>query len=97
MKTSNIPYNKQIKRARKQKGWTQRKLAEEMGVNPSYISIVEKGKQVPTIVRAKQFAKTLKPHINQKALLKKILEKQGVKGEDLFFFKKFLTKVKKYF
>jgi len=97
MKTSNIAYNEQIRRAREKKAWTQRRLAEELGVTPSYISNVEKGKQVPTIARTKELAKILKPHINQKALLKKILEKQGVKEEDLSLYRKFLTKLKKYF
>lgn len=97
IKTSNTPYYEQIRRARKEKKWTQKQLAEKLGVTPSYISIVEKGKEVPTIARAKEFAKILKPSINQRALLKKILETQGVNGEDLSFLKKFFTKVKKSF
>ncbi len=97
VKISNLPYNEQIRRAREQKNLTQKGLAKKVGVSSSYISKVEKGIEVPTIERAKELAESLKPFISKRALLRKILEKQGIKGEDLFIFKKFFAKVKKCF
>ncbi len=97
VKISNLPYNEQIRKAREQKDWTQKELARKVGVSSSYICKVEKGIEVPTIERAKELAESLKPFISKRALLNKILEKQGIKGEDLFVFKKFFAKVKKYF
>lgn len=34
---------------RKQKGMTQEKLAEKMGVSPKYLSSIERGKENPTL------------------------------------------------
>ena len=42
-------YGAGIKRARLQAGWSQKKLAKIMGIEASYISLIEADKRVPSL------------------------------------------------
>ena len=59
-----------VKAERYRKGLTQAILAEKIGVSESTISLIERGKQVPSIFIAYDIASTLKIDIND--LLKNI-------------------------
>ncbi|HHY95896.1 MAG TPA: helix-turn-helix transcriptional regulator [Firmicutes bacterium] len=48
-----------LKRLREAKGWTQTRLARESGVSQTYISELEAGKSIPTIVIAQKLARAL--------------------------------------
>ena len=95
-KLSNLPYNEQIREARKLKNWLQKDLGEKLGVCLSYISKVENGIEIPSIDRAKKISKVLDPYINKTSFIKKVLEKKGVKEEDIYFFKHLISKIKKF-
>ena len=97
IKISNLPHNEQIREARKRKNMMQKELAEKIGVCSSYICKLEKGIEAPSIELAKKLANSLKPYINKRIFLKKILSNKGIKEEDLFPFNKFLATFKKYF
>ena len=95
-KLSNLPYNEQIREARKLKNWLQKDLGKKLGVCLSYISKVENGIEIPSIDRAKKISKVLDPYINTTSFIKKVLEKKGVKEEDIYFFKHLISKIKKF-
>jgi DNA-binding XRE family transcriptional regulator len=95
IKISNLPHNEQIREARKRKNMMQKELADKIGVCSSYVCKLEKGIEVPSIELAKKLTNSLKPYINKRTFLKKILLNKGIKEEDLFPFKKFLTMFKK--
>jgi putative transcriptional regulator len=97
IKISNLPHNEQIREARKRKNMMQKELAEKIGVCSSYICKLEKGIEAPSIELAKKLANSLKPYINKRIFIKKILSNKGIKEEDLFPFNKFLATFKKYF
>lgn len=44
---------------RKQKGFTQEKLAERMGVSPKYLSSIERGKENPTLTTIINLAQSM--------------------------------------
>ncbi len=48
---------------RKQKGLTQEKLAEKMGVSPKYLSSIERGKENPTLDMIIKLAQSLSVEI----------------------------------
>ncbi|GAH67973.1 unnamed protein product, partial [marine sediment metagenome] len=81
--------------ARKLKNLLQKDLGKKIGVCLSYISKIENGTEVPSIDRAKKIFKVLDPYINKTAFIKKVLEKKGVKEEDIYFFKHLIAKIKK--
>lgn len=39
--------NNRIAQLRKDRGWTQDKFAEEMGISKNYVSLIENGKKIP--------------------------------------------------
>lgn len=94
-KLSNLPCNEQIREARKLKNWLQKDLGGKLGVCLSYISKVENGIEVPSIDLAKKISKVLAPYINKTAFIKKVLEKKGIKEEDIYFFKHLIAKIKR--
>lgn len=53
-------FGKTIKRYRIQRGLTQKELAEEAGITPSYLSSLEKGKKEPSIALIKKICNVLK-------------------------------------
>ena len=78
------------------KNWLQKDLGGKLGVCLSYISKVENGTEVPSIDLAKKISKVLAPYINKTAFIKKVLEKKGIKEEDIYFFKHLIAKIKKF-
>lgn len=48
-----------IKKIRKQKGFTQEKLAEMANIDYSYLNLIESGKRNPSIKRLHKIAKVL--------------------------------------
>lgn len=40
--------NSRITQLRKDRGWTQDKFAEEMGISKNYVSLIENGKKIPS-------------------------------------------------
>jgi transcriptional regulator with XRE-family HTH domain len=48
-----------IAEVRKKKGMTQKKLAEKMGISPTYLSSIERGKENPTLDMLIILAKSL--------------------------------------
>nr|PZN17650.1 MAG: XRE family transcriptional regulator [Chloroflexota bacterium] len=48
-----------IKRLRLEKGWSQKRLAEEAGLSQSFIHSVETGEKSPTIRSIRKIAKAL--------------------------------------
>ena len=54
-KLSILPYNEQIKGARKHKNLRQKDLALNLGLSPPYISKLEKGIEVPALNLAKKW------------------------------------------
>jgi transcriptional regulator with XRE-family HTH domain len=49
---------------RKQKGLTQEKLAEKMGVSPKYLSSIERGKENPTLTTIINLAQSMDVEIS---------------------------------
>ena len=39
-----------LKRARHHRGWTQRKLADAVGINQGTLSLIENGKKIPNLM-----------------------------------------------
>ena len=54
-----------LKRLRKEKGWSQEKLAFESGLHRTYISGIERGARNPTIVILARLAETLRITVEQ--------------------------------
>lgn len=48
-----------VRRCREQRGWTQQRLADEAGLDRSYVSGVERGVRNPTVVTLVVLAKAL--------------------------------------
>ena len=54
-----------LKRIRKERGWSQEELAFESGLHRTYISGIERGARNPTLVILARLAETLKVPIEQ--------------------------------
>ena len=54
-----------LKRIRKERGWSQEELAFESGLHRTYISGTERGARNPTIVILARLAKTLRVTVDQ--------------------------------
>ena len=54
-----------MKRFRKEKGWSQEELAFESGLHRTYISGIERGARNPTIVILARLAETLHVTVDQ--------------------------------
>ncbi|HBG81248.1 TPA: transcriptional regulator [candidate division CPR2 bacterium] len=52
-------FGARIAEIRKQKGYTQEKLAYAIGVSPTYIGFIEQGKRNPTILNIQKITKAL--------------------------------------
>jgi transcriptional regulator with XRE-family HTH domain len=53
-------FGKSLATIRKEKGFTQEKLAFTIGVSPTYIGFIEQGRRNPTILNIWKIAKALK-------------------------------------
>jgi len=52
-------FGKRMSEARKANGFTQEKLADEVGLSPTYIGFIEQGKRNPTIHNIYKISKAL--------------------------------------
>lgn len=50
---------KEFKKARKEKGWTQREVATKAGLSMNYYSMIEQGKANPTRDKLKSIGRVL--------------------------------------
>lgn len=57
-----------LKRIRKEKGWSQEQLAFESGLHRTYISGIERGARNPTIVILARLAESLRVTVDQLVL-----------------------------
>jgi transcriptional regulator with XRE-family HTH domain len=53
-----IKFGERIKTLRKERGWSQEKLAEETGFHRTYIGMIERGERNPSLININIFAKT---------------------------------------
>jgi transcriptional regulator with XRE-family HTH domain len=53
-------FGKRVAKIRKEKGFTQEKLAFAIGVSPAYIGFIEQGRRNPTIANIYKISKALK-------------------------------------
>lgn len=54
-----------VKRIRKERGWSQEQLAFESGLHRTYIGGIERGARNPTILTLARLAKTLEVPVDQ--------------------------------
>ena len=54
-----------IQRARKERGITQERLAEMIGVSTGYIGFIEQGQRVPSVKTADKIARILKVKLSE--------------------------------
>ena len=54
-----IPLGQNIKRLRKQKGWSQKKLAQEIGAHITHFNRIETGKYIPALETVIKLARVL--------------------------------------
>ncbi|PIQ24015.1 hypothetical protein COW64_21310 [bacterium (Candidatus Blackallbacteria) CG18_big_fil_WC_8_21_14_2_50_49_26] len=56
---TTTPFTERIVGLRKQKGWTMTEMSRQLGVSPSYISLLESGDRIPSRQIVKNLAETL--------------------------------------
>lgn len=54
-----MKYGRAIRQVREARGWSQRALARELGVAPSYVSLLESGKRSPSARMLESIATTV--------------------------------------
>jgi len=60
-----IKFGKRIKLLRKERNWTQEKLAEKTGFHRTYIGMIERGERNPSLVSINVFAETFGINISE--------------------------------
>lgn len=60
-----IKFGERIKTLRKERGWSQEKLAEESGFHRTYIGMIERGERNPSLININVFAETFKISISE--------------------------------
>lgn len=60
-----IKFGERIKTLRKERGWSQEKLAEETGFHRTYIGMIERGERNPSLININVFAETLGVNISE--------------------------------
>ncbi len=53
-----IKFGERVRALRKQRNWSQEKLAEETGFHRTYIGMIERGERNPSLININVFAKT---------------------------------------
>lgn len=53
-----IKFGERIRLLRKEKNWSQEKLAEESGFHRTYIGMIERGERNPSLININVFAET---------------------------------------
>lgn len=62
-------FGERIRTLRKQRNWSQEKLAEETGFHRTYIGMIERGERNPSLININVFAETFKMTISELLLL----------------------------
>lgn len=77
LKTSTFHKNfgQSVQKKRKQKGLTQEKLAEEVGVDRSYMGFIERGEKNPTLDKVMKIADALDVEVSDLFYFQKKEEK----------------------
>lgn len=60
-----IKFGQQIKKLRKERNWSQEKLADETGFHRTYIGMIERGERNPSLLNINVFAETFKISISE--------------------------------
>lgn len=60
-----IKFGERIKTLRKERGWSQEKLAEKSGFHRTYIGMIERGERNPSLININVFAETFKISISE--------------------------------
>ncbi len=60
-----IKFGERIKTLRKERGWSQEKLAEETGFHRTYIGMIERGERNPSLININVFAKAFSINISE--------------------------------
>lgn len=60
-----VKFGERIKSFRKEKGWSQEKLAEESGFHRTYIGMIERGERNPSLININVFAETFGMNISE--------------------------------
>ncbi len=60
-----IKFGERIKTLRKERGWSQEKLAEKTGFHRTYIGMIERGERNPSLININVFAETFKISISE--------------------------------
>lgn len=60
-----IKFGERIKTLRKERGWSQEKLAEETGFHRTYIGMIERGERNPSLININVFAQIFKISISE--------------------------------
>lgn len=60
-----IKFGERIKTLRKERNWSQEKLAEETGFHRTYIGMIERGERNPSLININVFAGAFQIHISE--------------------------------
>tara|TARA_R110002072_G_scaffold287464_3_gene453109 strand:- start:13738 stop:13950 length:213 start_codon:yes stop_codon:yes gene_type:complete len=59
-----VKFGERIRSLRKEKNWSQEKLAEETGFHRTYIGMIERGERNPSLINVQVFAEAFEMEIN---------------------------------
>lgn len=65
-----IAFGNRVRELRKERNWSQEKLAENSGLHPNYIGMVERGERNPSLLNIVKIASTFELDLSE--LLKQI-------------------------
>ena len=60
-----VKFGERIKTLRKERDWSQEKLAEETGFHRTYIGMIERGERNPSLININVFANTFNLNISE--------------------------------
>ena len=60
-----IKFGERIKILRKERGWSQEKLADKTGFHRTYIGMIERGERNPSLININVFAKSFGINISE--------------------------------
>lgn len=59
-----VKFGERIRSLRKERKWSQEKLAEETGFHRTYIGMIERGERNPSLINIQVFAEAFEMEIN---------------------------------
>lgn len=59
MTSVKVRFGRRVREARRRKGWSQERLAEECGLHRTYVGGIERGERNPSLVNIVRLAETL--------------------------------------